>query len=202
DQIGEEPRLRLRPGDGETLPGFRRGGSYNLATIQAGSQVVFELNEILDHAGWQRMWLQYCRLGSAPAEVLRRDRETGAEDPEGRYVGEQGRQSQGTPRLAAYAYWKTRNPVYAKVATSSLLRFGGGPVVTTRVAGPLVLNPVDEAARISTNGAAQSGLSAIEILELCADQLPVEVPPPEPLPSFGGRGGRGSSAPSPDRTPR
>lgn len=169
-------------------------GSYNLATIQAGSQVVFELNEILDHAGWQRMWLQYCRLGSAPAEVLRRDRESGTEDPEGRYVGEQGRQSQGTPRLAAYAYWKTRNPVYAKVATSSLLRFGGGPVVTTRVAGPLVLNPIDEAARISTNGAAQSGLSAIEILELCADQLPVEVPPPEPFPSSGGRGRTGGKA--------
>jgi hypothetical protein len=60
------------------------------------------------------------------------------------------------------------------------------------VEGPLVLNPVDEAARVSTNGAAQSGLSAIEILELCADQLPTEVPPPEAMPfGRGGRGGRG-----------
>jgi hypothetical protein len=34
--------------------------------------------------------------------------------------------SQGTPRLAAYAYWKTRNAAFAKPATASLLRFGGG----------------------------------------------------------------------------
>jgi hypothetical protein len=164
-------------------------GSYNLATIQGGAQVVFELNDFLDHAGWEKMWLQYCRLGSAPAEVLQRDKETGNEGADGRYLGEQGSMSQGTPRLAAYAYWKTRNPVFAQAATGSLLRFGGGPLATTRVEGALVLNPIDEAGRISTNGAAQSGLSAIEILELCADQLPTAVPPPEAFPS--GRSGRG-----------
>jgi hypothetical protein len=169
-------------------------GSYNLATIQGGAQVAFELGEVLEHPAWHRLWLQYCRLGSAPAAVLTRDRETGAEDPEGRYLGEQGRSSQGTPRLAAYAYWKTRHPVYARAATASLLRFGGGPIATTRVEGPLTLNPGDEAPRISTNGAAQGSLSAIEILELCADQLPHDVPPPETFP--GGRGGRGG-APAP-----
>jgi hypothetical protein len=168
-------------------------GSYNLATIQGGAQVILELNEFLDHPGWQKMWLQYCRIGSAPAEVLLRDKETGNEGADGRYLGEQGAMSQGTPRLAAYAYWKTKNPVFAKAATASLLRFGGGPVATTRVEGALALNPVDEAARISTNGAAQSGLSAIEILELCADQLPAEVPPPQAFPDGrSGRGGRGS----------
>lgn len=167
-------------------------GSYNLATIQGGAQVVFELNEFLDHAGWQKMWLQYCRLGSAPADVLMKDKETGAEGGDARYVGEQGATSQGTPRLAAYAYWKTKNAAFARPATAGLLRFGGGPLATTRIEGPLVLNPVDEAARVSTNGAAQSGLTAIEVLELCADQLPTEVPPPEPFP--GGRGGRGGRA--------
>jgi hypothetical protein len=65
-------------------------------------------------------------------------------------------------------------------------------VTTSRVDGPLVLNPIDEQARISTNNAAQSGLSAIEILEMCADQLPHDVPPPQPAPDGrGGRGGRG-----------
>ncbi len=174
-------------------------GSYNLATIQGGAQVIFELNEFLDHPGWQRLWLQYCRLGSAPGDVLVRDRETGTEGADGRYVGEQGPGSQGTPRLAAYAYWKTREPAFARAAVASLFRFGAGPVVTQRVAGPLVLNPVDEAPRVSTNGAAQSGLSAIEILELCADQLPVEVPPPAPpgegRGARGGRAGRGPAAP-------
>ncbi len=167
-------------------------GSYNLATIQGGAQVVFELNEFLEHEGWQKMWLQYCRLGSAPADVLMKDQATGTEGADARYLGEQGATSQGTPRLAAYAYWKTKNAAFARPATATLLRFGGGPLATTRIEGPLVLNPVDEAARVSTNGAAQSGLTAIEVLELCADQLPVEVPPPEAFPGArGGRGGRG-----------
>jgi len=187
------------PANGKLYPLSNEVGSYNLATIQGGAQVIFELNEFLDHPGWQKMWLQYCRLGSAPADVLRRDQETGSEGADARYVGEQGASSQGTPRLAAYAYWKTRHAAFARVATASLLRFGGGPVTTTRVEGPHVLNPVDEAPRISTNGAAQSGLSAIEILELCADQLPVEVPPPAPpgegRSGRGGRGGRGPVAP-------
>jgi hypothetical protein len=185
-------------------------GSYNLATIQGGAQVVFELNEFLDHPGWEKMWLQYCRLGSAPPEVLKRDQESGVEGADARYLGEQGATSQGTPRLAAYVYWKTRNAAFAKPATDSLLRFGGGGIRTTRVEGPLVLNPVDEAPRISTNGAAQSGLSAIEILEFCADQLPAEVPPPEQFTGGrgggragpGGRGGRASESNRPAPPPR
>ena len=185
------------PKSGKLYQVSEQVGSYNLATIQGGAQVVFELNELLDHPGWEKMWLQYCRLGSAPAEVLLRDKETGSEGGDARYLGEQGIMSQGTPRLAAYVYWKTKNAAYAKPATASLLRFGGGGLTTTRVEGPLVLNPVDEAPRISTNGAAQSGLSAIEILELCADQLPTEVPPPDPFPGGrGGRGGRGGQAPA------
>ena len=110
-----------------------------------------------------------------------------------RYVGEQGAASQGTPRLAAYAYAVTRNPAFAKPAVASLLRFGGGAIATRRVDGALTLTPFDEALRISTNGAAQSGLSAIEILELCADQLPTEVLPPEAFPGRGGRGARGAA---------
>ena len=179
-------------------------GTYNLSTIQGGAQVIFELNEFLDHPGWQKMWLQYCRLGNAPADVLTRDKETGKEGDDGRYLGEQGANSQGTPRLAAYAYAKTKNAAFAKPAVASLLRFGSGAVTTTRVEGPLALNPVDEASRISTNGAAQSGLSAIEILELCKDQLPTEVPPPEANPfGRGGRSGRGGApaAPAGNATP-
>ncbi len=166
-------------------------GSYNLATIQGGAQVVFELNEFFDHAGWQKMWLQYCRLGSAPGDVLKKDQTTGNEGADARYLGEQGLQSQGTPRLAAYAYYKTKNPAFAKAAVQALGRTAAmGAVVTQRVAGPLAINAFDEAARVSTNNAAQSGLTAIEILELCADALPTEVPP---MPAFpeGGRGGRG-----------
>jgi hypothetical protein len=63
-----------------------------------------------------------------------------------------------------------------------------------------VLNPLDESARVGTNGAAQAGLLAIEILELCADQLPTEVPP-APRRAEGGPGGRRKAAPVPVPVP-
>jgi 3-deoxy-7-phosphoheptulonate synthase len=50
------------------------------------------LNEFLDHPAWEKMWLQYCRLGSAPADVLLKDKETGNEGADARYLGEQGLQ--------------------------------------------------------------------------------------------------------------
>jgi hypothetical protein len=108
------------PASGKLYQVSDQVGSYNLATIQAGAEVIFDLSTFLDHPGWQRMWLQYCRLGSAPAEVLLRDKDTGNEGADGRYVGEQGAASQGTPRLAAYAYAVTRNPAFAKPAVASL----------------------------------------------------------------------------------
>jgi hypothetical protein len=178
------------PATGKLYQVSNQLGSYNLTTIQGGAEVVFELNEFYDHPGWQKMWLQYCRLGNAPAEVLLKDKTTGAEGADAGFVGEQGGFSQGSSRLAAYAYWKTGNAAFAKRAIPALVGRGGGPVPTRRVEGPEVLNPIDEAPRVGTNGAAQSGLMAIEILELCADQLPKEMPPVPEFP-FGRRGGRG-----------
>ena len=35
---------------------------YNLQVIQGGAEVAFELNQLIDHAGWQKAFLQYCRL--------------------------------------------------------------------------------------------------------------------------------------------
>jgi hypothetical protein len=43
---------------------------------------------------------------------------------------------------------------------------------TRKLTGPEVLNPIDEAPAVSTNTTAQSCLNTIQILELCADQLP------------------------------
>jgi hypothetical protein len=168
-------------------------GTYNLPTIQGGAEVAFELTDLLDNPEWTKMWLQYCRLGTARADVLTRDKETGTEGADATFVGEQGgSNSQGAPRLAAYAYYKTKIPAFAQRAIRAL---AGRPdeYATRRIDVPEVLNPVDEAPGVSTNTTAQSSLMAIEILELCADQLPHD-PLPPPQGGFG-RGGAGRGGP-------
>jgi hypothetical protein len=142
-------------------------GDYNLATIMGGAEVVFELNDIIDHPGWQKAWLQYCRLTSAPADILTKDKTTGNEGSDGAYTR--------PDRLAAYAYLKTKNPAFAKKAFARIAGRPGG-MTTKRVEGPDALNSIDEAPRVGTNGTAQSSLVAIEVLEMCADQLPDSIP--------------------------
>jgi hypothetical protein len=161
-------------------------GSYNLPTIQGGAEVAFELTDLLDEPAWTKMWLQYCRLGNADAESLRRDMETGSEGADASLVGEQGGgRSQGTPRLAAYLYQATRNAAFAEVAMRAFSRGGLSPYTERKIdAGPESLNAVTEARGVSTNTAAQASLMAIEILELLKDRLPEEAPAVEP-PRFG-----------------
>ena len=74
-----------------------------------GGEVAFELGDLLNDPRWDKLWLQYCRLFSAPADVIIRDNTTGKEGADGAYLGG----SQSAPRLAAYAYLKTKNPVFA-----------------------------------------------------------------------------------------
>ena len=126
-----------------------------------GAEVVFELNELIDHPGWKRAWLQYCRLNSAPKEVVKRDMTTGTEGADAAY---------GRPdRLSAYVYMQTKNPAFAKKAIGAL---GRRPTYATRrVEGPEVLSPIDEISGLSTNGVAQSTLIAIQVLEMCGDLI-------------------------------
>ncbi|MDP9173805.1 MAG: Tat pathway signal sequence domain protein [Planctomycetota bacterium] len=166
-------------------------GSYNLPTIQGGAEVAFELDGLLGNDEFTKMWLQYCRLGSAPGNILIKDKTTGAEGADASLVGESGGPtSSGVPRLAAYAYYKTKNPAYAQRAIRALAaRIGESN--RRRIEGAEALNPLDESPRVSTNTVAQSSLMDIEILELCADQLPTN-----PLPPVQGfqRGARSSGA--------
>ncbi|HUI57872.1 MAG TPA: hypothetical protein VLY04_23005 [Bryobacteraceae bacterium] len=163
------------PATGKLYPLVPDGfGTYNLQVIQGGAEVVFELNQLIEHAGWQKAFLQYCRLTAAPKEVVARDMATAAEGSDGSYAG--------AGRLAAYAYWRTRNAVFVARAISPLggagaqRRVAGGLYATRRVTGPDVLNALDEAPFISTNATAQSSLTAIQVLELCKDQLPADLP--------------------------
>jgi hypothetical protein len=109
--------------------------------------------------------------------------------------------------LSGYAYYVTKNPAYARKAIGSIALGGGNnsanarDLVTTReITGPDAPKVLMEAVNgngIITNGINQSSLNTIEVLELCKDQLPTEVPPPAPAGGrggFGGRGGRGGRA--------
>jgi len=144
--------------------------SYNLATIQGGAEVMFELLPLLGRPDFAKAWLQYCRLAAASAEVLKRDQTTGSEGADAGYVltGQSG------PRLAAYAYAQTHNPAFAKRALDGLLAMGGGWTAAVWITGSDAIKPVEEAAGMSTNNAAQTGLQTIEFLELCRDHLPTE----------------------------
>jgi hypothetical protein len=44
------------------------------------------------------------------------------------------------------------------------------------LSGPAVVKPAEEALEVNTNEAAQTGLTTIQILELCKDRLPTEAP--------------------------
>ncbi len=157
--------------------------SYNLATIQGGAEVMFELVPLLGRKDFETAWLQYCRIGHAPAEVLTKDKTTGNEGADASLVltGQSG------SRLAAYAYAKTKNPAFAKAAIAGILGQGAGIASPHIVSGPDSLNPVNEAAGVSTNEAAQTGLQTIEILELCKDQLPTAAPIRRPRAPGAGR---------------
>jgi hypothetical protein len=140
-------------------------GTYNLTTIMGGAEVVFELNELMDHADWKKAWLQYCRLTSAPKQVVAKDMGTGQEGADAAYAG--------PGRLAAYAYAQTKNPAFAKKAWAQVQR-GASMYGTKKLQGPDVLNAIDEISGLSTNTVAQNCLHTIEVLEMCADSMPEE----------------------------
>jgi hypothetical protein len=144
--------------------------NYNLATIQGGGEVMFELVPLLGRKDFEAAWLQLCRLGVAPPEVWDKDKTTHNEGADAQYVPP----GQSGPRLAAYAYAKTGNVAYAKKAVAMLLAQGGGIANPHMVTGADSLQPVEEDARLQTNEASQTALQTIEVLELCKDQLPTE----------------------------
>ncbi len=171
-------------------------GVYNLATIMGGAEVVFELNQMLDDAHWKKLWLQYCRLYSAPKEVITRDMTTGTEGGDARFVRD--------GRLASYVYHETKNEAFLKEGINVLLTRGKSPQgarAVRHVSGAETLTPVDEGLG-GTNGAAQNGLETIAMLGMIGDRLPAEFPATMPTPrssAVGGpaRGGARGSAPAP-----
>jgi len=135
-------------------------GAYNLTTIMGGAEVVFELNDLIDHPGWKKAWRQYGLLVHANKAVVTRDNSTGTEGADGQFA-QYG-------RLAAYAYLTSKNPALAKKAWS-LVRMP--TFATTHFDVPAVLHPIDEIPGMGTNGTAQNCLETIELLAMVGDQL-------------------------------
>jgi len=90
-------------------------GSYNLATIMGGAELMFELNMSIDDPAWHKVWSDFCANSGAGI-------------------------SQG--KLLAYAYSVTKDPALAQNAIASLR--GGRGARGSRVEPPNALAPMDD----------------------------------------------------------
>jgi hypothetical protein len=173
-----EARLDLRTGRFDTA---RDAISVShLSAVFGLPEIVAELFDLdLGVPEFERAWLDYCRLYLASP----RQQESEVGQPlQGISL------VQAHSRLAAYAAARTGDPALAELAWRTFLRDEGDQLNTnplqrephwrlTRVDGSQVLMPVDEAAFVSTNDAAQYGLAAIQLLAL-APGVPADLLPP------------------------
>ena len=150
----------------------------HLAAVFGLVEVVAELLELVDDPGFAHAWDEYCRYYLAtPEEQTERFGAplTGISliPAYSRLLAMHAART-GDRALAARAWRAFLLGEGDQVNTDSMV--GRADWSITRVAGPSVLEPVDEAAFLGTNGAAQYGLSAIANLALIGDDLPEQIP--------------------------
>jgi hypothetical protein len=158
-------------------PGERVSISH-LNAVFGAAETHSELFQLIDHPAYREAWLDYCAFYNAPdAEFTAK---TGAPS-RARSLKE------GHSRLTAYAAAHRGDPRLAERAWFEFLAAEAGMGLNmrsrhTRLAGPTVIAPVDENLRVSTNGASQWGLAAIQNLALVGDSLEAAAAkaPPEP----------------------
>jgi hypothetical protein len=171
--IGQQPhgffstgeRMNLTTGAFDISKNTRPGVSH-LNAVFGLVEVCAELVQLLDVPEFKAAWLEYCELYNAPA-AEQTQRLGGALNG----ISLQ----QGHSRLTAFAAKAKGDPALAARAWKEFFRGEGSyrarPDVQ-RLKGPAVLQPVDEAAFVSTNSTAQWGLAAIQNLALAGDALP------------------------------
>ena len=150
----------------------------HLAAVFGLAEIVPELLTLVDDTGFARAWDEYCRYYLATPE-----------EQTARF----GAPLTGISLIPAYSRLLAQHasaaedPALADRAWDAFLLGKGDQVNSdsmvaraewswTRVDGPTVLEPVDEAAFLGTNGCAQYGLSAIANLALIGDHLPDRIP--------------------------
>jgi hypothetical protein len=145
-----------------------RVGASHLSAVFGLVEMVADVSSLIEVPGFEKAWLQYCRLYNAPVDQQRA--ELG-----GQPHGGGNALFVGHSRLTAYAAKRTGDKALAQRAWNEFFRdkrYGAEQLRTRRVQGPAVLNPVDEAPWVSTNDAAQWSLAAIQNLALIGDQMP------------------------------
>ncbi|MDR0353333.1 MAG: Tat pathway signal sequence domain protein [Opitutaceae bacterium] len=163
--------VRGRPGgSGKTI------GVSHLDSVFGAVETFAELIQLTagqpEYEGFAKAWLHYCTLYSAPKDeqhaALGADlRGNGLRQAHSRLTAYAAKMI-GDKKLAARAWAEFSQGDFAdhgQADTRAALQ-------TRRLEGPEVLNPVDEAAWVSTNDAAQWSLAAIECLALIGDQMP------------------------------
>lgn len=153
------------PATAELHPLGDRIGVSHLSAVFGAVEIHAEMLPALDVPGYEQAWLRYCELYNASPEEQRN----------ALGVALRGNSlTQAHSRLTAYAAWKTHNPALAARAWKEFAKNWLPPVLkTVHLVGPAVLNPVDEAAWVSTNDASQWALAAMQNLALVPDALPV-----------------------------
>lgn len=150
----------------------------HLAAVFGLGEVVTELLDLVEDPGFRRAWDEYCRYYLATPE-----------EQTARF----GAPLRGISLIPAYSRLlaahaaRTGDADLAERAWRAFLMGEGDQVNSdsmvaradwslSRITGATVLEPVDEAAFLGTNGCAQYGLSAIANLALIGDLLPETIP--------------------------
>jgi hypothetical protein len=138
----------------------------SLSSVFGLIEVMDEVVALLDDEAVRAKWVQFCRLYNSTAA------EQTAET--GKSWGNLNLR-QAYSRATAYAARQLGDPALAKRAWQELRTGHAGypeshSFALQRIEGPLVLNPVDEAA-VSTNASAQYGLAVIQCLALVPEAL-------------------------------
>jgi hypothetical protein len=149
--------------------------SYHLATIFGGAEFMFELEGLLPDPAFTAAWQRFCAYYNAPEAERRR-----AIDD--RAIDKHFSSPEWHARLTAYAARETGDPKLAARAWAELLGETRAkyqdifPVAPKRVEAPLVLQPIEEITRVSTNHVSQWSLNVIEVLAFVGDQAPDRLP--------------------------
>jgi len=153
-------------------------GKFNISTGKQASathlaaafglvEVCSELIRTVKMPAFEKAWLQYCELYNASAEEQVKSL--------GNDLGKLNLR-QGHSRLTALAAHRKNDSKLAERAWDEFYNGSGGITRSNkptldRIEGPMVLNPINEAKGLSTNGVAQWGLSAIQCLALVGDKI-------------------------------